>query len=113
MKRDDPEEREIERHQARVAAMSEASCRINESWDLDTVLQEVADGARKLTGARFGLVRMFDDAGQVMQFATSGEPHQPVGSPEEPALLRYLSEIQEPLRLPDFARYSHSDGFPF
>ena len=44
--------REIKRLRALVATMSEVSRRITESWDLDTVLQEVIDGARSLTGAR-------------------------------------------------------------
>ncbi len=112
MKRDDPEAREIERHQARVAAMSEASCRINESCDLEPVLQEVVNGARLLTDARYGAIGIFDDSRNVQQFMTSSAPGQPGGSPEEPALLRYLIEIQEPLLLPDFARYSRSGGFP-
>ena len=37
--------REIETLQARIAKMSEVSRRITESLDLDTVLQEVVDGA--------------------------------------------------------------------
>ncbi len=41
MKRNDAEVREIDRLRARVAMMSEVSRRITNSWDLDTVLQEV------------------------------------------------------------------------
>ena len=116
MKRDDAEVREIDRLRARFAAMSEASRRITRSLDLDTVLQEIVDGARSLTDARYGAVGMFDDSGHVRKFITSGitsdEPRQSGNSPEESGLLRYVSEIREPLRLPDFARYSKSGGFP-
>ncbi len=117
MKRNDAEVREIDRLRARVAMMSEVSRRITNSWDLDTVLREVVDGARSLTDARYGAVGMFDDSGRVRDFITSGitsdEPRQSGSSHEEPGPLRYLNEIQEPLRLPDFARYPQSSGFPF
>ena len=116
MKRDDADVREIDRQRARVAAMSEVSRRVTRSLDLDTVLQEVVDGARSLTDARYGAVGMFDNSGHVRKIITSGitsdEPRKSGGSPEESGLLRYLSEIREPLRLPDLARYSKSGGFP-
>ena len=116
MKRDDADVREIDRQRARVAAMSEVSRRVTRSLDLDTVLQEVVDGARSLADARYGAVGMFDDSGHVRKIITSGitsdEPRQSGNSPEELGLLRYLSEIREPLRLPDLARYSRSGGFP-
>ena len=96
--------------------MSEMSRPVTRSLDLDTVLQEVVDGARSLTDARYGAVGMFDDSGHVRKTITSGitsdEPGQSGNSPEESGLLRYLSEIREPLRLPDLARYSRSGGFP-
>ena len=116
MKRDDADVREIDRQRARVAAMSEMSRRVTRSLDLDTVLQEIVDGARSLADARYGAVGMFDDSGHVRKIITSGitsdEPRKSGDSPEESGLLRYLSEIREPLRLPDFARYSRSGGFP-
>ena len=37
----------------RMARLSEASLRINESLDFDTVLQEVLDSALSLTAARY------------------------------------------------------------
>ena len=52
MNRDYSEILEIQTLRARIAKMSEASRRITESLDLDSVLQEVVDGARSLTGAR-------------------------------------------------------------
>ena len=112
LSREDSKSQETDRAQARLARMSEASRRINESWDLDTVLQEVVDGACSLTDARYGAVGVFDDSGHIRKFITSHEPLQPGSSPGESALLGYLNNIREPLRLPDLARYSRSGGFP-
>ena len=96
--------------------MSEVSRRVTESLELDTVLQEVVDGARSLTDARYGAVGVFDDAGRVREFITSGittEERRLLGDlPKGLGILGYLNEIQEPLRLADLARHSRSVGFP-
>ena len=42
----------------RLARLSEASRRINESLDFDTVLQGVLDSACALTGARYGVMTL-------------------------------------------------------
>ena len=101
MKRDDSEVGEIERLRARFAKMSEVSRLMTESWELDTVLQEVVDGARSLTDARYGAVGVFDDSGRVREFITSGitpEERQLLGSlPRGLGILGYLNEIQEPV----------------
>ena len=116
LKRDGSEAREIDRLRARVATMSEVSRRITESWELDTVLQEVVDGARSLTDAGYGAVGVFDDSGRVREFITSGiTPAQRrlLGSlPKGLGILGYLNEIQEPLRLADLTRHARSVGFP-
>ena len=108
--------REVERLRARLVRMSEVSRRITESWELDTVLQGVVDGARSLTDARYGAVAVFDDTGRVREFITSGitsEERQLLGSlPKGLGLLGYLNEIQEPLRLADLTRHPRSVGFP-
>ncbi len=64
--------REVKTLQARVAKMSEVSRRVTEIWDLDAVLQEIVDGARSLTDARYGAVGVFDGSGQIGEFITSG-----------------------------------------
>ncbi len=56
----------------RLSRLSEASLRINESLDLDTVLQEVLDSAVSLTGARCGVITALDESGQVEDFLASG-----------------------------------------
>ena len=63
----------------RLSRLSEASLRITEDLDLDTVLQGVVDGARSLTGARMGGITALDEQGQLQDFITSGltpEEHQ-------------------------------------
>ena len=64
--RENPDElqRRIEALQERVSRLSLAILRISASLDLDTVLQEVVDSARALTGARYGLIATVDDAGR-------------------------------------------------
>ena len=107
---------EVEKSRTRLARLSEVSRRITESWDLDTVLQEVVDGARSLTTARYGALGTFDDSGHVRQFITSGitpEQRHLLGSlPSGLGIIGYLNKIQEPLRLANLSRHSHSVGFP-
>ena len=57
---------------ARISALSAASLRINASLDLETVLNEVVESARALTGARYGAIATIDDAGVPQDFVTSG-----------------------------------------
>ena len=47
----------------RLALLSQASLSINESLDFDTVLPGVLDSARSLTGARYGVIALHDEAG--------------------------------------------------
>ena len=47
---------EMEALRDRLSRLSEASLRINESLDLDTVLQEVVDSARVLTDSPYGVI---------------------------------------------------------
>ena len=70
----------------RLSRMSAASLRINESLDLETVLESVLDSARSLTGARNGVIILVDDAGRILDFVTSGL------TPEEH---RQFSELPE------------------
>ena len=56
----------------RLTRLSEASLRINESLDLDAVLQGVLDSARSLTDASYALITTLDDAGRIEDFLVSG-----------------------------------------
>ena len=110
MKKDRTPIRENGTLRSRVAKLREAILRTTGSLDLDTVLQEVVDGARFLTDARHGAVALFDDSCQVQQFVSSGV------SPKEHQMLEILSqqlgEIREPLRLTDVASQFPSVGCP-
>ena len=65
----------------RLIRMCEACHRINESLDLDTVLQEVLDSARSLTGARYGVMVLLDGSGGIQDFLGAGfTPTRPGGS---------------------------------
>ena len=52
MNREDDLLRELEALRERLSRLSQASLRINESLDYDSVLQGVVDSACALTGAR-------------------------------------------------------------
>ena len=79
----------------RLSRLSEASLRINESLDLDTVLQGVLDSARSLTGARYGVLTLLDDSGGIRDFLSSGMTAEEAGQlwdlPGGMRLFEYLS----------------------
>ena len=64
--------RENELLRERLSKLSEASLRINESLDFDTVLQVVLENACSLTGACYGLITLLDDAGRIQDLVTTG-----------------------------------------
>ena len=107
---------EIEALRERLSRLSQASLRISESLDVNTVLHEVVESACALTGARYGGITALDEAGQLQDFVTSGltpEEHQRlVDLPEGPKLFEYFSGLSEPLRLRDLAAHIRSLGFP-
>ena len=112
----DDQAREIAELRDRLSRLSQASLRINESLDFDTVLQGVLDSACSLTGARYGVITLLDESGQVQDFVTSGltqEEHRRFTDlPEGMMFFQYLSNIQEPLRLRDFHSHIRSLGLP-
>ena len=68
----DGRDRQIETLRERLSRLSDASLRINESLDLDDVLQGVLDSARILTGARYGVITTLDDEGRMEELRVSG-----------------------------------------
>ena len=113
MERPDPEN---QAPRERLTRLSEASLRINESLDLDTVLQQVLDSARSLTGARYGVIVVLNDAGGIKDFLASGlspdEARRLWELPEGLQFLEHLSAIPGPLRVGDFAAHMTSVGLP-
>ena len=72
MSRADDLQREIVVLRDRMSQLSAASVRISASLDLDTVLREIVETARVLTGARYGAITTTGDAGQLQDFVTAG-----------------------------------------
>ena len=112
----DQRDREIRELRKRLSRLSEASIRINESLDFETVLQGVLDSARSLTGARYGVITLLNDEGQLEDFLSSGmspeETRQLWDLPEGMALFEYLNGLSEPLRLRDMFGHMRALGLP-
>ena len=76
----DERDRRIGELEERLSRLSEASLRINESLDFDTVLQKVLDSARALTGARYGVIATMDEAGLEAVLTSREPPRRSTGS---------------------------------
>ena len=88
----------------RLARLSEASRRINESLDFDAVIQGVLDSARSLTGARYGVMTLVDDDPRELRYVqdtliAAGYAPVVTGDPEE--TLRLVAEERPALVLLD------------
>ncbi len=107
--------RQNEALRERVARLSDAILRISASLDLDTVLREVADSARALTGARLGAIVTVDDAGRVEEFVTSGftpeEKNEMAGWSDGSRLFAHFRDLAVPLRVSDLPAYVQALGF--
>ena len=101
--------------EGRLSALGAAMLRISASLDLDTVLHEVVDRARALTGARYGAIATIDDTGAPQDFVTSGfteEAHRRLEQwPDGPRLFEHFRDLRGPLRLADLPAYVRSLGF--
>ena len=108
--------REIEALRRRLSLLSEASLRINEDLDIDSVLQEVVDSARSLTSARYGVITLSDDDGRGQRFLASGmtsdEARRIRDTPDGLLIFEYLNGLPEPLRIPDLLGRLRSLGLP-
>ena len=135
MDRDDVRDLEIQALRDRLSRLSEASLRINESLNFDTVLQRVIDSARVLTGADFGVITALHEAVELpselppdwdltsnttrgcaplVAFFGSGvtdeQCHRMRDMPERMRLFDYLRQLPGPLRISDLASYTMSLG---
>ena len=108
--------RENEALRERLSRLSEASLRINESLDFETVLQGALHSDRALTGSRYGVITLLDHAGRIQDFLYSGltpeESRQFAEFPNGMLFFERLSSIGEPLRLRDFHGYVRELGLP-
>ncbi len=107
--------REIKVLRERVSRLSAAVLRASSSLDLDTVLQEVVDSARALTGARYGVIATVDGDGRIEEFVTSGftaaEEGEMVAWPDAPRLFEHFRGLAAPVRVGDLPAYVRALGF--
>lgn len=107
---------ENETLRARLSRLTEAILRISEDLDLNTVLQEVMDGARSLTGARYAVLIVNDEENEPQDLVISGLSDQELervfAYPLGRAAFRHFGGLQEPLRTQDFMAYAEAAGFP-
>ena len=107
--------REIAALRERISALSAASLRIGSSLDLDTVLREIAESARALTGARYAAIATIDETGLPVDFVTSGfteEEHRAmVEWSDGPRLFEHFRDLEGPLRIADVPNHVRALGF--
>ena len=112
----DEPRRESAAARERISALSAASLRISASLDLGTVLNEVVESARALTGARFGAIATIDEAGAPQDFVTSGfteDEHRRLAEwSDGPRLFEHFRDLEGPLRIADVPAYVRALGFP-
>ena len=114
MAESDDLKREIAAQRRRNATLNAAILRINASLDLDTVLGEVVESARALTGARWGVIATVDEAGAPLDFVFSGftpeEQRELYAWPDSARLFQHFRKLPGALRLDDLAGYVRALG---
>ena len=99
----------------RISRLSAAILRISASLDLDTVLNEVVDSARALTGARYGMIATVDEGGAIQEFVASGlsadERRHMADWPHGYQFFEHLRGLPGVLRLADVPAYIRSLGY--
>ena len=100
----------------RLSALSAAVLRISASLDEATVLREVVDSARALTGARYGVIVTVDEAGRprpqdtIISGLPPEEERQVADWPDAMRLFEHLRGLDGPLRVADLGDYVASLG---
>ncbi len=98
----------------RVSRLCAAVEHVNASLDLDTVLSEILESARDLTGARHAFIVTVDESGRATDFTSSGidaEQHRLLMEwPDGPRLFKHLREFPEVMRVADLRAYAGSLG---
>ena len=107
--------RENEALRDRLSRLSAAVLRISSNLDLDTVLHEVVESARALTGARYGVIATLDESRQVRDLVTSGltpeERRRMEDRPDAPRVFERLRDLPGPLRPADGRGFARGLGF--
>ncbi len=106
----------IQRENAELRALLDASLGLQGELSLAAVLQNVVDSATQLLDARYGALSVIDDRGGIEQFVTCGidaEQQKRIGPlPRGIGLLAVPLVAGEVLRLDDLKSDSRSAGFP-
>ena len=107
--------REVEALRERIAALSAAILRISASLDVDTVLHEIAEAARALTGARYAVITTIDSARRLEDTVLSGFTPEATRQLEQWSdnmqAFKALRDLPSPLRVADMPAYVASLGF--
>jgi two-component system sensor histidine kinase DevS len=113
----DPLVEASEEFQERVLmALNRASLAVASDLSLEKTLQQIADSARDIVGAKYAALGNFDEQGRMMTFVTSGLPpdagnaipHPPMGR----GLLKAILDERQILRVPVIGDDPRSVGFP-
>ena len=114
MNEPDGRDRQIATLRERLSRLSDASLRINESLDLDHVLQGVLDSARTLTNARYGVITTLDDAGLLEYLRVSGlsvdDARRIWDIPDGQRFFEYICTIPGPVRVADLGSHARAMG---
>ena len=115
MTRPDEAGHEDEARGERISSLIAAILRISASLDVGTVLREVVESARTLTGACYGVITTIDEAGQPNDFVISGftpeEEQQLTSWSDGPRLFEHFRRLEAPVRLADLPAYVSELGF--
>jgi signal transduction histidine kinase len=101
----------------RLSRLIEVGRSLVSERDLETLLAQVLDVARELTGARYAALGVLDEARQSLaRFVTRGidpQTHRAIGDlPHGRGILGLLIQEPRPLRLHDLHTHPRSYGFP-
>ena len=114
MKEPNDRDQQIATLRDRLSRLSDASLRVNESLDLEDVLQGVLDSARTLTDARYAVITTLDERGRMEDLRASGLTAEETRSlwevPEGLKFFEYLNAIAEPLRVSDLGSHASALG---
>ena len=98
----------------RASTLAGAILEISASLDVDAVVRKVVEEARRLTGARLGIIATVDESGAPGEFFFSGytpeEERELLAWPHALELFEHFRELPGPLRQGDFAGYARALG---
>ena len=106
---------EFEALRERLATLTGAMLRISASLDVDTVLRDIAEAARALTGARYAVITTVDTTGQLEEAVLCGftpeEERQVVAWTDNLRVFEALRNLPAPVRVSDMRAYVAGLGF--